>query len=411
MSTSPLDDVVSNQYEQWIYPEPIEELPSWLSDNWQWFDPSHAHRLFWPDRDHRADLDILVAGCGSNQGAVLAYTNPKARIVAVDVSQASLDHHQHLKEKYRLSNLELIQLPIERIKSLNREFDLIISTGVLHHLEVPEEGLKALASCLRRDGVIALMLYAKYGRIGVELLQGVFRELGLGQNNPSVLMVKETLATLSDEHPVKTYIGMAPDLEFDAGLVDTFLHGRDRSYSIDDCVELVHGAGLVFQDLFLKTPYYAPVFSTRSFHAAVAALPEQKQWSLMERINNTNSCHFFTACRADRPTKSFKIDFGSVEANTYIPSLRYRCELRDNQLFRQTWSVNLDPVELAMLQQVDGCRTIQDVVATAIQSGVFPRGSTAEHEQLGRKVMRSLWQRDLVAMQLNQAKPPRRRKG
>ena len=45
MSTSPLADVVSGQYERWMYPQPILDLPGWLADNWQWFDPSHAHRM------------------------------------------------------------------------------------------------------------------------------------------------------------------------------------------------------------------------------------------------------------------------------------------------------------------------------------------------------------------------------
>ena len=76
MNTDPLADVVTGQYEAWVYPEPIQDLPAWLVSNWQWFDPSHSHRLFWPDRDYTPDLDILIAGCGTNQAAVFAYTNP-----------------------------------------------------------------------------------------------------------------------------------------------------------------------------------------------------------------------------------------------------------------------------------------------------------------------------------------------
>jgi hypothetical protein len=66
VSSNPLADQVANQYESWVYPEPIHDLPTWLASNWQWFDPSHAHRLFWPERDYQAGMDILVAGCGTN---------------------------------------------------------------------------------------------------------------------------------------------------------------------------------------------------------------------------------------------------------------------------------------------------------------------------------------------------------
>ena len=75
---------------------------------------------------------------------------------------------------------------------------------------------------------MSLMLYARYGRIGVDLLQGVFRDLGLGQDPASLRIVEEALSTLPDDHPVRAYQAIAPDLGYDAGLVDTFLHGREQ---------------------------------------------------------------------------------------------------------------------------------------------------------------------------------------
>ena len=102
MPESPRADVVAQQYQKWTYPEPIQNLETWLANNWDWFDPSHAHRVLWPDRPLQPDLDILIAGCGTNQAAVFAYNNPTAKVVAVDVSQPSLDHEKFLKDKYAL---------------------------------------------------------------------------------------------------------------------------------------------------------------------------------------------------------------------------------------------------------------------------------------------------------------------
>jgi SAM-dependent methyltransferase len=319
---NPLADIVSSQYQKWMYPEPIIDLELWIKNNWQWFDPSHAHSMFWPDRNKKADLDILIAGCGTNQAAVFAFNNPQAKVVAIDVSQPSLNHHQFLKDKYGMNNLELHLLPIEQASELNGEFDLIVSTGVLHHLNDPQKGIDALAQCLRREGVMALMLYAKYGRIGVEMLQSVARDLGLEQNEQSLKIVREMLSALSPKHPIKSYLDIAPDLGFDAGLVDTFLHGRDRSYSIQDCQHLVQSAGLSFQDLFLKSPYYPPAQHDNTFFNSVAALSEDQQWSVMERINANNACHFFTACRQDRPIESYHINFDSQTVEHFVPELR-----------------------------------------------------------------------------------------
>ena len=43
----------------------------------------------------------------------------------------------------------------------------------------------------------------------------------------------------------------------------TFLHGRERSYTVDDCIELVTTAGLVFQGWFTKAPYHPHDLFTR----------------------------------------------------------------------------------------------------------------------------------------------------
>jgi hypothetical protein len=52
----------------------------------------------WPAREYKADLDILIASCDTNQAAVFAFMNPDAKVVAVDISQPSLDHQQYLKD-------------------------------------------------------------------------------------------------------------------------------------------------------------------------------------------------------------------------------------------------------------------------------------------------------------------------
>ena len=396
----PLADVVSDQYAKWVYPEPIEDLPGWLANNWQWFDPSHAHLAYWPDRPYRPDLDILVAGCGTNQAAEIAYTNPGARVVAIDVSATSLAHHRHLKEKYALENLELHQLPIEQVATLGRDFDLIISTGVLHHLADPQAGMDALATCLRVDGVMAIMLYARYGRFGVEILQSLFRELGLAQDDASVEIVKQALASLPDGHPVRTYLAIAPDLDFDAGLVDTFLHGRDRSFTVDDCLDLVTTAGLVFQEWFLKSPYYPPRGTDNALLSSIAALPQDRQWAAMERINTGNACHFFTACRADRPADSYRIDWSSAGTASYVPTLRYQCYLDGQDIVRPGWRLGLDPVQAALVRSADGRRTLAEIVDRAVELGLL---SVADPRGFGRDLFRSLWERDFVVVGLASA--------
>ena len=401
MTTDPLGDVVSQQYEKWVYPAPIEDLEEWLRGNWQWFDPSHAHRLMWPDRDYLPGMDILVAGCGTNQAAVIAYTNPAARVVAIDVSSASLDHHRSLKDRYDLANLELHQLPIEDVASLDRDFDLIITTGVLHHMADPAAGMRALGGLLRPDGVLAVMLYASYGRIGVQMMQSVFKDLGLQQDEASLDVVRDAIGQLGPLHPLASYLQIAPDLGDDAGVVDTFLHGREEAYSIDECRALVEESGLAFQDLFLRASYYPPTPTTSPFFTAVAAMPREQQWSIMQRINASNACHYFLACRPERPAESYAINFDSEAALDYVPSFRKACGLIGSAVRRHDgWTRELTSLEAALVEHIDGRRSIAEIIDVVTGSGTVPRADRDAIARTARETFRSLWQVDLLAMRI-----------
>ena len=83
MTTDPLDDAVSRQYERWVSPEPIADLPAWLQVNWQWFDPSHAQPVLWPDRDPRPDLDVLVQSLRDALAELLDAVRPRGARLAV----------------------------------------------------------------------------------------------------------------------------------------------------------------------------------------------------------------------------------------------------------------------------------------------------------------------------------------
>ncbi len=147
-------DPVRDFYTNHPYPPPVANLDR-ARDEWR--DPNR-HRaeshLLWPDRPYRAELDILVAGCGTWQAAKYALCHPDARNVGIDVSPTSLNHSRQCKRQYNLTNLDLRELPIEQAAALGHTFDLIVCTGVLHHLADPDAGLRALRSVLKPQGAL-----------------------------------------------------------------------------------------------------------------------------------------------------------------------------------------------------------------------------------------------------------------
>jgi hypothetical protein len=254
------------------------------------------------------------------------------------------------------------------------------------------------------------MLYAKYGRTGIYVLQSVFRDLGLRQDDESLRIVKETISSLPSDHLLQEAVKVAGDLQYDAGLVDVFLHGRDRGYTVEDCMELVTSAGLVFQTWLTKAPYYlhnvpsSPqdmVPPVSELNAAISALPEPGLWSVMECLDPSNLRHIFVACRPDRPKGSYTIDFSTRDCLDYVPLMRVGCGVAGTEIFRSDWSMNLTAAQLAFVQYVDGRRTIRDIAARAAQSREYRQSGTAQLEKFARKLFESLWRLDFLSMALS----------
>ena len=203
------------------------------------------------------------------------------------------------------------------------------------------------------------------------MLQGVFRDLGLTQDTASLDVVKEAITALPKNHPLQSYLRIAPDLQSDAALVDTFLHGRDRSYTVADCLDLVHSAGLVFQDWLLKSSYEPLIISKDPFINSIAGLPKEQRWAVMERINHRNACHFFMACRTDRLAETYRVDFGTVRWLNAVPLFRYRCGLEDDTITRPDWRMRLAREELAIVELIDGHRTCGEILDRRTRDNEF----------------------------------------
>ncbi|MGB6512886.1 MAG: SAM-dependent methyltransferase, partial [Mycobacterium sp.] len=136
-------------------------------------------------------------------------------------------------------------------------------------------------------------------------------------------------------------------------------------------------------------------------YPAINALPEPTLWSVMERLHTVNACHFFMACRPERPKESYAIDFSTQACLDYVPLMRMRCGLSGSEIFRSDWRAPLNSAQLPFVQQVDGQRTIREIAASVAQSGASQRGSLADVEKFARKLFQALWRLDFLAMALN----------
>lgn len=312
---------VRDFYERYPYPPPRDNLDSYRR---AWQDELRRREqfhLFWPRHAFREDLSILVAGCGTSQAARHAMRWPAARVTGIDFSAVSLGHTEALKRRYRLDNLRLQQLPLEQAGELAAGFDLIVCTGVLHHLPDPAAGLRALRSVLNPRGALHLMVYAPYGRSGIYMLQEFCRDVGIAANPVGLQRLVEVLGALPSGHPLTRLLREAPDFRTEAALADALLHPRDRAYSVPQLFELLTANGFLFGRWLRQGPYsiHCGVMSRIAAVLRMAALPPASQYAAAELFRGTMTHHSVIACRDDEARAEPVISFADEAWRQYIP--------------------------------------------------------------------------------------------
>ncbi len=314
-------DDVRDFYDRHPYPPPVVDLDRSRQIG-QDIDRRRAdYHLLFPTTRYRGDQQVLVAGCGTSQGAKQALRQPEAQITAIDISLTSLDHTRDLQRKYDLANLEVLELPVERVGELERRFDRIVCTGVLHHLPDPDAGLHALRDVLRPDGAIHVMVYAQYGRTGIYMLQEYCERLGIGLSTEEIRALATTLAALPRTHPVAHLLGTSPDFRTPAGLADALLHPQDRAYTVPQLLDWVRRTGLTFGRWHRQAPYSARcgALADTPHGARLARLALEEEYAAVELFRGAMVRHTFVAYRDDHPGDAQPIRFDDDRWQNHVP--------------------------------------------------------------------------------------------
>jgi SAM-dependent methyltransferase len=348
-------------------------------------------------------MTVLVAGCGTSQAAKHALRQPEARVVGIDVSSTSIRHTQELKRKYKLENLEVHQLSVERVGELGRSFDKIVSTGVLHHLPDPDAGLRALRDVLNPEGAMHLMVYATYGRAGIYMLQEYARRLEIGDSDEEIHELANTLMSLPQDHPLARLLGESLDFRSKAGLADALLHPQDRAYTVPQIFEFIDRCGLVFGRWVRQAPYLPQCgeLAKTAHNSRLEQLPEAEQYAAVELFRGTMVSHTFLAYRDDRSGERQLIKSDDDRWLEYVPirlpeTISVQKKLPPGAaavLINQAHTtpdliLPVDAEEKRLFDAIDGKRNIDEIIHDTL-------ADDDSHERAGSFFER-LWQYDQV---------------
>ncbi len=140
------------------------------------------------------DLDVLVAGCGTGWHAIgIAGVLQGARLLAIDLSLASLAYAKR-KTPPSLA-IDYAQADILELGAIERRFDVIDASGVLHHMADPFAGWRMLLKLLRADGLMHLGFYSELGRRDVVATRAFIAEHGYGTSAAEIRRARQDLLT------------------------------------------------------------------------------------------------------------------------------------------------------------------------------------------------------------------------
>jgi len=147
-------------------------------------------------------LRILDVGCGTGEMITLPIAEEGYDVTGMDMDESSI---KRAKTINRLKNVALRCETLHGLASKSRKkYDVIICSEVLEHLKNPREGLLAMKSMLKTDGLILVTIPNGYGPFEWEVF--IFLKLGIWKIMKLIdhLLLSSTLAKRSSgKNPIR----------------------------------------------------------------------------------------------------------------------------------------------------------------------------------------------------------------
>lgn len=377
---SETDRKVRAQYETYPYParDPRDEAKRLITGS-----PSHLdeirHYVFAGRLDLSRPFRALVAGGGTGDAAIMLAQQladagaADAEVVHLDISSASRAIAVKRAEARGLTNLHFAGGPIERAAEIAPgPYDYIDCCGVLHHLDSPESGLKALAGVLKPEGGMGLMVYGTLGRTGVYPVQEALAQLSgdLGENE-RVAVAKKLVAGLPKTHWLKRNPFVGDHLTGgDAGLYDLLLHPRDRAYRVDEFATFVASGGLAIRSWIEPARYDPDTYLVDpGLRKAAAGLDPLARAALAERLSGAMAKHIVYALpagRADLPAPDPGADGAVLVLRDLDPAAVAKGlsgGVLKADLGGAPWQAPLPAIASAIIARLDGQRSVAEIRA------------------------------------------------
>ncbi len=267
--SSPEDSVsisVREQYEEFPYPR------------WKTLSKMYANELY-AAREKGEAHSVLNAGCGTGC-APLTYAArfPNVDMVAIDLSLSSLSYAKREAEKRGIKNVQFMHGDILDVEKIGRTFDLVHSTGVIHHMRDPMQGWRALVKVLKPGGLMRMALYSDIARRDVVTAQNAIIARGYTSDAEGIRKFRNDVRNVLPPD-VANDLQYVPDFYSLSECRDLLFHVQEHRFDIPMLKKSLQELGLEFICFSLPR-----AFMDR-FGAVAADMRDLDRWAEFEEKN------------------------------------------------------------------------------------------------------------------------------
>jgi SAM-dependent methyltransferase len=166
-------EVVRRFYEQ----APFPDYPPSAGVNWLRARAERSEFARLVDRAIPGDARIVEVGCGTGQ-MTLYLARAERIVIGADVTRASLILGAEAARRFGLDQVRFIETDLHHPGLRTAAFDVVYSSGVLHHTRDASAAFACIARLARPGGMIVLGVYNAFARIPLRARRLVARLSG-----------------------------------------------------------------------------------------------------------------------------------------------------------------------------------------------------------------------------------------
>jgi tetratricopeptide (TPR) repeat protein/ubiquinone/menaquinone biosynthesis C-methylase UbiE len=199
-----------------------------------------------PYRELSGEVDYLIAGCGTGQHVAMIKTLVDTdRMLAIDLSLASLGLAKRMANKLGMTDVEFAQADLLQLPSLGRTFNVVDSAGVLHHLADPETGWRALESILRPGGIMRTGLYSELARKAIVEAREKIAAQGYGQSAEEIRRFRQEIMATDKNASIRKVLNSGDFFSL-SECRDLLFHVQEHRFTVPRIAKFLNENNLVF---------------------------------------------------------------------------------------------------------------------------------------------------------------------